>query len=126
MMKPFLVPALDLWTSWQREAALNMTRAALMPMAAFVSIALSAEAARKGPVLPALLRPRADHDPVRSPHRLGLAIVVKEICEADAIGLGGQPEKAAVDVERGVPSDFQELEPSSSGSRPRRRAPGLP
>ena len=46
MMKPVLISALDLWASWQREAALNMTRAALMPLAAFASMARSAEAAR--------------------------------------------------------------------------------
>ena len=46
MMKPVLISALDLWASWQREAALNMTRAALMPLAAFASMARSAEAGR--------------------------------------------------------------------------------
>jgi hypothetical protein len=46
MMKPVLISALDLWASWQREAALNMTRAALMPLAAFASMARSVEAAR--------------------------------------------------------------------------------
>ena len=45
-MKPVLIPALDLWASWQREAALNVARAALMPMAAFSSMARSADAAR--------------------------------------------------------------------------------
>jgi hypothetical protein len=45
-MKPVLIPALDLWASWQREAVLNITRAALMPMAAFASMARSATSAR--------------------------------------------------------------------------------
>jgi hypothetical protein len=45
-MKPVLIPALDLWASWQREAALNITQAALMPMAAFASMARSATSAR--------------------------------------------------------------------------------
>ena len=44
MMK--LIPALDLWASWQREAALNITQAALMPMAAVASMARSATSAR--------------------------------------------------------------------------------
>ncbi len=42
MMKPVLIPALDLWANWQREAALNITGAALMPMAFFASMARSA------------------------------------------------------------------------------------
>jgi hypothetical protein len=46
MMKPVLISALDLWARWQREAALNMTRAALMPLAALASMARSAEAER--------------------------------------------------------------------------------
>ena len=41
-MKPVLIPALDLWASWQRETALNMTQAALMPMAFLASMARSA------------------------------------------------------------------------------------
>ena len=45
-MKPVLIPALDLWASWQREAALNMTQSALMPMAFFASMARSATSAR--------------------------------------------------------------------------------
>ena len=45
-MKPVLIPALDLWASWQREAALNITQAALMPMAAFASMARSATSTR--------------------------------------------------------------------------------
>ena len=41
-----LIPALDLWASWQREAALNITQAALMPVAFVASMARSAVAAR--------------------------------------------------------------------------------
>ena len=40
-LKPVLIHALDLWASWQREAALNIMQAALMPMAAFASMARS-------------------------------------------------------------------------------------
>lgn len=46
MMKPVLIPAIHLWASWQREATLTVIRAALLPMAAFASLARCAEAAR--------------------------------------------------------------------------------
>jgi hypothetical protein len=46
MMKPVLIPAIHLWASWQREATLTVIRAALLPMAAFASLARSAEVAR--------------------------------------------------------------------------------
>ena len=58
-MKPVLIPALDLWASWQREAVLNITQAALMPMAAFAAMARSATSARGQRMVASEGRPQA-------------------------------------------------------------------